>query len=356
MLPIPRRYQNFRDPLGLVVRMLRSGNRAAYASLTRAAMEPLVRPLDRSLRPLERSLLASAGPPAHPVLLIVGPPRSGTTLLYQLLAQALPVTYFNNLSALFPESPLAASFLLNRFLRPPAGVAENFYGNTAALPDPNDGFHVWNRWLGDDRYHVPTALDGRALADLRTFFRAWTAVFDRPFLNKNNRNLACIPLLASALEEAVFIVVERDPIYVAQSLIRAREVIQGSRDRGWGLLSRERVEGRDPLAYVDDVSHQIRAIQQCVDEAVERVGPDRFVFVSYEALCADPPAVVEALARRTLGDAPIDHAALRRFEVRPSRRLYLTRAERARLEAGLGGLERAAGYRQVSTNSPSPSP
>ena len=52
----------------------------------------------------------------HPVILVLGGSRSGTTLLYQTLAQYLPVSYMNNFLALFHRSPLAALKLFNKFI------------------------------------------------------------------------------------------------------------------------------------------------------------------------------------------------------------------------------------------------
>ena len=50
---------------------------------------------------------------------------------------------------------------------------------------------------------------------MRSFFHAWNHQFDRPFLNKNNRNMTCLELLSSTLDNVLFIVVRRDPFYVA---------------------------------------------------------------------------------------------------------------------------------------------
>ena len=46
--------QNFRDPIGLVLRMLKSGNRAAWEALFREALGIAARPLDAALSIFER--------------------------------------------------------------------------------------------------------------------------------------------------------------------------------------------------------------------------------------------------------------------------------------------------------------
>jgi hypothetical protein len=149
-------YSNFRDPVGLLRRMLASGDRAAYFTLFREALSVVMRPVDALLARSEATLLRTdPGPSDLPVLLVLGGSRSGTTLLYQTLTKCLPVSYFNNLSAAFPQSPITAGTRFNRFLPRQGADFQNYYGSVAGLDGPNDGFHIWNRWLGDDRNSVP---------------------------------------------------------------------------------------------------------------------------------------------------------------------------------------------------------
>ncbi len=77
--------QNFRNPVGLLWRMLTSGKRAAYAALIHEGMRLFTKPLDYMLQRREASLLAdqmpaNAAAELPPVLLVVGAPRSGYTL------------------------------------------------------------------------------------------------------------------------------------------------------------------------------------------------------------------------------------------------------------------------------------
>jgi hypothetical protein len=292
-------HANFRDPVGLALRMLRSRDRAAYAALVRAGSAAALTPLDRLLARFEARRLRAAGPPTKPLVLIVGAPRSGTTLLYQVLAHYLPVTYPTNLSALFPRAPITASRLFRP--RATAVTTHSYYGNTAGLGGPNDGFHLWNRWLGADRYRAVETLTGAAADAMRRFFGAWTAAFGRPFLNKNNRNADCIALLGRALPEARFVVVRRDPVYVAQSLLIARQQIQGDKSRKWGLRSLDQEADQGPLGYVDSVCLQIADIERRMAEGCRTLAPERVVPVQYERFCEQPAAAIAAIAERTLG-------------------------------------------------------
>jgi len=292
-------YANFRDPWGLLLRMVRSGDRAAYGTLMRAGATALLTPIDRLLESAETRRRLAARPTVRlPVLLIVGAPRSGTTLVAQVLAHHLPFTFFTNLSALFPRAPLTASLLFGRLLRSPPTDFDSYYGNTAGIGGINDGFHIWNRWLGSDRYHAPDTLTGAAAADMRLFFAAWTEAFRQPLLNKNNRNTDCIALLADALPTAQFVVVRRNPKHVAQSLLLARERIQGHKAHKWSVRSTDQDPSAGPMGYVDSVCGQIFEIETRVRAALGTLASDRYLEVRYEQFCEKPATTIQTVAGR----------------------------------------------------------
>lgn len=270
--------------------------------------------LDRALVPRERRLLAQARPSPHPVLLIVGAPRSGTTLVHQLLTSHLVASYFTNRNSLFNRAPLAASQIWDTF--PGGGPSRrSFYGLSRGLRGPNDAFHIWNRWAGVDRY-TPGALSPEMMEDMRRFFDAWRTVHPMALVNKNNRNTAQMAELAKAIEGVRFVVVHRDPVYVVQSLMEAREMVQGSAEIGWGLASRS---NGDP---VDDVIQQVREIRAMV----ERDAPPGAIHIDYEHLCEDPTTVVTSIAADTT--IPLRNVA----DIRPLRPANVDRLDGRTLE------------------------
>ena len=108
--------------------MLKSGNRAAYFTLIREGMGVALRPLDWLFSFSEKRRLQRCKKSDLPLILILGGSRSGTTLLYQTLAQYLPVSYFNNLSVSFGKSPITAGKRFNWLLRRQKGNFNNYYG------------------------------------------------------------------------------------------------------------------------------------------------------------------------------------------------------------------------------------
>lgn len=289
-------YDNFKDPLGLLKRMLTSGNRAAYFTILREGFSLLFKPIDWMLQPLERRQLRKAKPSNFPIVLILGGSRSGTTLLYQTLTQYLPVSYFNNLSASFPKSPITISKWIYPLLRKRKGNFNNYYGSVSGFNGPNDGFPIWNRWFGADRNSAEGS-DRTDLVDMRRFFRAWQEVFPKPFINKNNRNSLLVPWFEKSLDQVLYLEIRRDPAYVVQSLILSREAVQGSKYIGWGVKGRDSDPAQDPLVYVDDICRQVFEVERVLDKLQAQIPSERYYSISYEQFCADPLRIVREIAR-----------------------------------------------------------
>jgi hypothetical protein len=310
----PRRHAlvppNFRDPAGLTLRLLRSRDPAAYFALGTTLLAALAAPFDRLLELRERRLYERARAPRRPVVFVTGAPRSGTTLVAQALGRHLPVAYFNNLTALFPRSPIVANQLLGP-RRVPAATYRSFYGRTSGLGAENDGLHLWDRWMGPDRYAVPERFDAETADDLRRFFGAYEAAFGRPVLNKNNALATCAGLIARTLPSAHFIYVRREPAFAVQSILGARETIQGTRAAAYGVGApsgaREHGGQAGPIAEVcaQVLHHERRMLEQA-----REIGGRRFWVVEYEDFCRAPHRLVERAAGEILGVA-LDGEALR---------------------------------------------
>ena len=324
--------RNFKNPIGLLFRMLMSGQRAAYSALLHEAMRLVSRPLDSLLAGRERRTLETVSKNAAPVILVVGAPRSGTTLVYQTLARYMDVTYFSNLTSLFPNAPLTGTKMFGWLPYRRSADFRNFYGQTAGLNGPNDGFNVWNQWLGNDRYVPRTDLSAGEQCAMAQFFCVWCAAFGRPFLNKNNRNAGCLNLLSQAIPQASFVVVRRNPLLVAQSLIIARQQVQGDKSVGWGLHSHSSDTSDDPLAYIDDVGDQVLQIEAELNEQLRHIPKDRIVEFTYEGFCEAPDSTLRRIASRIPGVRIKEHlvqAELRPFEV--SATVTLSGSEKERL-------------------------
>lgn len=320
------------NPAGLALRLLRSGDPDARGAMLHAGLGILLTPLDLLLALRERRLYAAAAPPARPQLFVCGPPRSGTSLVTQVLLAHLPVTYLSNIAALFPRAPLAAEGLFRPLVGHWRPAFHSYYGRVAALAGPNDSLQLWDRWLGPDRTRARESLSAEEAAALRQFFGAVEQRSGRPFIGKNNNLNLQAAAVGRALPTARFLCLSREPLFLAQALLRARREIHGDDRVPYGLPSPGAGAGSDP---VESVCHQVVHHLRGARAQQAALGRDRFRFLGYEEFCADPAGAVHSVARE-LGIAqgeirPVAPAT--RFS--PSNTVRLPAAEFARLEAAL---------------------
>ena len=300
--PGDHRLGNFADPFGLVCRMMGQGGTIGWSLLAMEVASHAVKPFDLAMQSLERRRCRVASSKKQPAILITGPPRSGTTLAHQLLHQYLDVSYFSNLNSLFPRSPVTSAKWFGTARNPPKSSYRSLYGNTSGLRGPNDAFHIWDRYLGHDRYRVDEQMLTQQGAELKRFVAAWTHATGKPLISKNNRNTVAMERLARHLPDAKFVVVTRDPFFIAQSLLRARTWVQGDARRPWGLqatgVACDRAESGELDPVVDAVCKQVSEILACIEAQLKEIDSDRWAVYDYQSLCEDPAGFVRQVASR----------------------------------------------------------
>jgi len=236
--------------------------------------------------------------PGSDVLFIVGPGRSGTTLLYKGLCLHPEIAWISNYLARFPGSGFWPMFnRMGRFLpsvrkRAWFGEKSNAYFNKRNLllkmvPTPVEGEAVYSRCgipvFPESHWQIS---ERQAGCLRRTFGNIRRAQGARLVVSKRTANNRRVPQLLKAFPGARFLYIIRDGRATAISMMRApwwpdHEVwwLGGKTPRQW------EAEGGDPLElaarnWVEEVK-EIEAGLQVVPEA-------RVMRVRYEALIEEP--------------------------------------------------------------------
>jgi hypothetical protein len=288
---------HFKNPLSLAWRLIRSRDTDAFGAMVQAAAGILLAPLDLLMAGSESRLYASAQPPQLPQLFVCGPPRSGTTVVTQVLISHLPVAYLSNIMGLFPRSPITSERLIGRRLAPWRPGYHSYYGRVAALRGPNDALGLWDRWLGADRTRPRDALTAQEGEQLWRFFGALEAWTRRPLVAKNNNLNLQAKAVATVLPTARFLCLDRDPLYLAQSLLTARHTIHGDQHTAYGLAPEPAGEGTP----FESVCRQVRFLREGAEAQRDAVGADRFWIVGYEDFCANPAQWITRVGLELLG-------------------------------------------------------
>ena len=299
----------FNNPLGLLIRLIKTRDMAAYLAMASAILGIVLTPLDILFSLLEKRLYASAPTSKQPLIIVVGAPRTGTTLMELVLINHLPVAFINNLTVLFPRSPIVANWIFGRFLNKKRSFPySSFYGKTPNLAGPSDALYIWDRWLGKDRKKIPESLSSTQQTDLRQFFGAFEQFTGKPLVTKNNNLNVGASLVANICKNAYFICMTRNPLYLAQALLRARMDIHGDVERPYGLSDQTETTSEN---FIEDVCRQVLFHEYKIREQQQLIGSDRFWIVPYETMCAAPDALVERVATEILRQ-PINTVSLKK--------------------------------------------
>jgi hypothetical protein len=262
----------------------------------RFARRHSVNALNRALSGIElRKAVAAEIPLSHPPGCLVGAPRSGSTLLYQLIVVRFDVGYLSNLHCRLYGAPALVERMAGRRLEPPA-VFSSDHGRTDGLAAPSECGPYWYRFFRKSPQHVPLQeADAAALRNLRASVRALGDAAGRPVVFKNLLNSLRLEPLSEAFPEAIFLVVHRDLADNVASILSARRSVRGDEAAWWSAEPPDvdRLRGRPPEAQAEG---QVRGIHALIDSAKQRLGADRFLDVAYEHLCADTHAVLSEIS------------------------------------------------------------
>ncbi len=222
--------------------------------------------------------------PSRPILFIVGLPRSGTTLLYQLLAATGGFLYPNNLMARFYRAPAWGARMV-RITEPLLPRGEMSYtsraGNTDAWWGPHEFGYFWERHLEFREHHEP---GGPPPASLARALAALEKEDPRPLLFKSAILSFVLPELARALPTARFLRIHRPLLPVAASIHRTRIRFHGNPRAWWSVRPADALDDDAPPRQI---AHQLRRATEALDRARDGL-QGRFGEIAYRELCRDP--------------------------------------------------------------------
>jgi len=249
--------------------------------------------VERMLSPIERRLVQRASDPLR-IIVIVGPARSGTTLLYQCIAARFRVGYVTNLVGRFPNAPVCAS-LISRLI-PRNSSREMFqsaYGKGKGLGGVNQGHSIWTRWF--DESNPQSSLSTEQTAQLRGTLRGLQGSRGIPLVIKWPGFSAHMRPLMEAIPEAAMIRVRRNPLHICKSVYKGRIDLTGSATRpisrtpdGYHLQN-EPDPIRSVCNYVYSIEHEL--------DSILSEFPRQHYVISYEELCRAPEKTMCGISR-----------------------------------------------------------
>ncbi len=241
------------------------------------------------LAPMEWFSVLAAGRDdlSCPPVFVVGPPRSGTTLVSQVLLATFGLGRMTNAMGRFYRAPFFVGLLTKPFLDLGANnVFISRYGRTPGLAGPSEAGAFWDRWFG--RHDLADPKSSASIAgSMRRAVGALTRLYGVPMLFKNTYNSFRIPRLSDVFPEGLFVHVHRDVTANAASLLRGRIEVLGDEKAWLGVEPPDATALRD-RPYCEQVVEQVLLCHESIRRSRWAAGPHRFISIAYEELCAAP--------------------------------------------------------------------
>jgi hypothetical protein len=249
----------------------------------------------------EKALFEVLGVSAHsdtPSVFIVGGARTGSTLLYQLLAHHWPFTYISNFTnTYFADTPVVGVAIEKGASVRAAVTYKSAYGKVEGLWAPSEGSYVFRHWYGGEQ--PSQSKSAEVLADrvehMDLSLEAIWRLTGVPLLSKNAWNCFRIRDIASRYRNATFLWIRRDIAAAAISDLEAR-YRRGGHDV-WNSATPANVEEIRLRPYWEQVAEQQFEYSRAISEGLEAYAGRRWRSVWYEQLCQQPESVIAEIDR-----------------------------------------------------------
>ncbi len=235
-----------------------------------------------------------AGKPeaAQPVF-ILGVPRAGTTLLYQLISNCFDVLYPDNLVFLCRENPFAGFWLSRKIYRDqPHNCFSSSRGKTmdCGLHAPNQHPFFWQKHFSRLALHdeQPDLLDQQEKQEIYRMVFSVINKYQKHLILKGAAVANNLPTFQDIFPDARLIFYSRNPLYTAQSLLAETRKMNWDFESAWMARikpynSREICESNSIhekiVLFVYGLSKEIAGFRRGLDQA-------HYLTVSYEEICA----------------------------------------------------------------------
>ena len=252
-----------------------------------------------SLDTLE-SELESGEDEVYSNVFVMSLPRSGSTLLTQILYNNTDLYCTNNFIARFWYTPLVGT-QLSKLTIPKVALSEyeSSYGRTFGIDQPHEFSRFWHQAIKLDNFEN---YDPQAIAE----------DIDWPWIKSkiiNMNRILCGGIVFKPMElvgfhlnsflknfkRSIFIYLERDPIEVSLSILRARKRTDSL--QWWGSYPPgELFDSIKNKSLVEQIAHQVCYFKKMYEEKfLENFGYPQLLRLNYQELCDHPNEVLSKI-------------------------------------------------------------
>lgn len=226
-------------------------------------------------------------------IFIIGAPRSGSTLLYQLLAKNFPLSYINNFIGNFYKFPIFATKINNLLQINKSKI--NFrskHGNTKGIAGPNEFGNFWYRWFPHEPHYAnKETINNEEKQEIKKTIYALQKNLGKPIIFKNVVNSMRIEALLSIFPYSVFLITRRDPLYNIQSLYKIRKKYG---KKYWWSVKPPGYKKLKNLPLLDQCVYQVYNTEKYLDEYFKESNKNKLI-IRYCSMCSNTNNILKKI-------------------------------------------------------------
>jgi hypothetical protein len=242
--------------------------------------------------------------PKWPVGLLIGMPRSGTTLFTQWIASLNCFSYPTNILTRFACAPYIGALTQNLLFDPEFDHLDQMkdlqcsiqmtssYGGTQGGLAPNEftpflRIYLANDWPG---YLSEQQLATSNLAGMRSALASIEAALEKPFFMKGFWFQYNIPEFNNSLAAPFWIYNRRDPIYVMQSMLSGCRK-RSNNGQSWFFVKPKEFAQLQDMDLFHQIAGQAFFTEKAITEGLASIPQQHKLVIDYEDFCANPAKI-----------------------------------------------------------------
>lgn len=274
-------------------------------------LDRILNDLSELLIPLQSQIQEKFTETAWPVTLIIGVPRSGTTLLLQILSSVGGFSYPTNLINRFAYLPYIGALIQRILFDPACDYQDQFedlqskvnfisnLGTSKGALATNEFQYFFRNFMPkqDDGFIEIDNLSSVNVKGIISGFASIESVFSKPFICKGILLQNNLDFFACALPKTIFVAVDRDPLFNMQSLYFARKKYTDSIFHWWSLKPKEYPMIKNFTIY-EQIAAQVFCLKKAINEGLKTLPDNRKIIFSYDEVCNSPEKIYECIIEK----------------------------------------------------------
>jgi hypothetical protein len=264
-------------------------------------LDSLLSELKELLNPVQVVVEKKFDKPNYPVGLIVGNPRSGGTLFLQWLASLNVFSYPTNLLTRFAYSPYIGALIQKMlfdskydfhgdFSDIQSGINYNSnLGKSKGALATNEFQHFFRNHINhfDSKFIDRKELENISFESIRKGLASIEYAFAKPFITKGLMLQYNIKDVFRNIPELFFFYIKRNPLFVMQSLLLAREKMYDDRNV-WCSVKPKEYKYLLEMDLYYQIAGQVFFTDYSIENELENIPIERKILVTYEDFCVNP--------------------------------------------------------------------